>query len=80
VRLLADDEDHRAVVYFGDPTNSGYSLLRSIFDLRSYAAFAGTALASFRARSTALATPSFRATAFTRVRSTPLSLCRAARY
>src|SRR5206468_4641868 len=75
-----DDEGNRAVVYLGDPINSGQSLLRSIFDLRSYAALAGTALASFRASSMALATPSLRATTFTRVRSTPLSLRRAARY
>src|SRR5207249_6915033 len=54
----------------------GWRLLR----LRTYAALAGAALASLRASSTALATPSLRATAFTRVRSTPLSLCRAARY
>ena len=67
-----DDEGDRAVVYVAEPINAG--------DLRSYAALAGTAFTSFRASSTALATPSFRATAFTRVRSTPLSLCRAARY
>src|SRR5690348_14541846 len=40
-----------------------------------YAALVGAALASFRANSTALATPSLRATAFTRSRPVP-SLCR----
>jgi len=40
----------------------------------TYGRLAGTVLSSFRASSTALATPSFRATAFTRLRSTPLSL------
>src|SRR5262249_24125510 len=46
----------------------------------AHAAFAGAALASFRANSTALATPSLRARAFTRLRSATLSLRRAARY
>src|SRR2546427_7271484 len=59
----------------------GQRLLAALdLDLRSYAALAGTALASFRASSMALATPSLRATVFTRARSTPLSLFRAARY
>src|SRR5207302_2807610 len=71
LRSLSD----RAVVYL-----AGASLLRSIPTFRSYAALGGTALASFRASSTALATPSLRATVFTRARSTPLSLFRAARY
>src|SRR5437899_219665 len=54
---------YRTVTVFGSSMKSGPTCCVC------YAAFAGTALASLRANSVALATPSLRARAFTRFRS-----------
>ena len=77
---LAIDPSTPTALYAG--TSEGTVGLRAALDLdlRSYAALAGMALTSFPASSMALATPSLRATVFTRARPTPLSLFRAARY
>jgi len=76
-RCCDDDEGDRAVVYFAEPMIAGSdSLLRPILTSAAMPPWRD-GLGEFSRQLMALATPSLRATVFTRARSTPLSFLRA---